>query len=194
MRDMINMIIVLTVLTAFSGGLLAAVKSGTETRIEEQIFRFQLAPAMDDIFGEVANNPAEDKFELEDGGITYKFYPAKLDDGSTAVAFETKGKGGYGGDVGLMVGINLKTDQIVAARVTTHSETPGLGARAKDDPEFVSQFSEKSVEANLNLKGSGGEIDALSGATITSQAVAVAAIQAQDIYKKLKPEILKQIK
>lgn len=194
MRDMMNMIIVLTVLTAFSGGLLAAVKSGTETRIEEQIFRFQLAPAMDDIFGEVANNPAEDKFELEDSGITYKFYPAKLDDGSTAVAFETKGKGGYGGDVGMMIGINLKTDQIVAARVTTHSETPGLGARAKDDPEFVTQFTDKSIEANLGLKSAGGEIDAMSGATITSGAVSLAAIQAQDIYKKLKPEILKQIK
>ncbi len=194
MREMINMIIVLTVLTAFSGGLLAAVKSGTQDKIENQIFKFQLAPAMDEIFGEVSNDPAKEKFEIEHEGMKYQFYPAKLDSGSTAVAFQTKGKGGYGGDVGFMIGINLDSDQIVAARVTTHSETPGLGARAKDDPEFVSQFTDKSIEENLSLKNDNGSIDAMSGATITSRAVTLAAIQAQDLYKKLKPEILKQIK
>ncbi|MCF6246819.1 MAG: RnfABCDGE type electron transport complex subunit G [Desulfobacula sp.] len=194
MREMISMIVVLTALTAVSGGLLAGIKSGTENRIEEQIFKFQLAPAMNDIFGEVENEPAKEQFQIEYEGMIYKFYPAKLEDGSTAVAFETKGKGGYGGDVGLMVGINIDNDQIVAARVTTHSETPGLGARAKDDPEFVTQFTDKSMDNNLNLKKNGGEIDAMSGATITSTAVSLAAVQAQNLYKKLKPEILKQIK
>ncbi len=194
MREMISMVVVLTVLTAVSGGLLAAIESGTKDRIEAQIFKFQLAPAMNEIFGEVENEPAKDKFEIEHEGVKYKFFPAKLKDGSKAVAFETKGKGGYGGDVGLMVGINLDSDKIVAARVTTHAETPGLGARAKDDPEFVSQFTDKPVDANLNLKSANGEIDAMSGATITSAAVTLAAVQAQDLYKKLKPEILKQIK
>jgi electron transport complex protein RnfG len=193
MREMISMIVVLTVLTAVSGGLLAAVQSGTKNKIEAQIFKFQLAPAMDEIFGEVTNNPAEEKFEIEHEGMKYQFYPAKLQDGSKAIAFETKGKGGYGGDVGFMVGISLENDQIVAARVTTHAETPGLGARAKDDPEFVSQFSGKSIEDNLGLKSESGSIDAMSGATITSRAVTLGAIQAQDIYKQLKPEILKQI-
>ncbi len=194
MREMMNMIIVLTVLTAFSGGLLAAVKSGTQEKIEGQIFRYQLAPAMTDIFGEVTNDPAKEKFELTaEDGIIYKFFPAKMADGSKAVAFETKGKGGYGGDVGLMVGINLDSDQIVKVRVTTHSETPGLGARAKDNPEFVSQFDGLALSANLALKNENGSIDAMSGATITSRAVTLAAIQAQGLYTKLKPEILKHI-
>lgn len=194
MREMISMVVVLTVLTAVSGGLLASIESGTKDRIEKQIFKFQLAPAMNDIFGEVENDPAKEKFEITHEEVKYKFFPAKLKDGSTAVAFETKGKGGYGGDVGLMIGINLDSDQVVAARVTTHAETPGLGARAKDDPEFVSQFAEKPLDTNFGLKPDGGTIDAMSGATITSRAVALAAIQAQDLYKKLKPEILKQIK
>jgi electron transport complex protein RnfG len=194
MREMISMVVVLTVLTAVSGGLLAAVKSGTESRIEQQIFKFQLAPAMEQIFGEVENDPALDKFEIEHEGVKYKFFPAKLKDGSSAVAFETKGKGGYGGDVGLMIGFNLETDNVVAARVTTHSETPGLGARAKDDPEFVSQFSDKGLDTNLGLKSDGGSIDAMSGATITSRSVTLAAITAQELYKTLKPEIVKQVK
>ncbi len=194
MREMISMVVVLTVLTAVSGGLLASIESGTKDRIEAQIFKFQLAPAMAEIFGEVENDPAKEKFDLELDGKKYRFYPAKMEDGSKAVAFETKGKGGYGGDVGLMVGINLGSDLIVATKVTTHAETPGLGSRAKDDPEFVSQFTEKAMDANLSLKGDGGSIDAMSGATITSRAVTLAATQAQELYKKLKPEILKQFK
>jgi len=94
-----------------------------------------------------------------------------------------------------MVGINLDTDLIVAARVTTHSETPGLGSKAKDDTAFVSQFAEKAVnDTNFGLKADGGVVDATSGATITSTAVTLAAIQIQEVYKQLKPEILKQTK
>jgi Na+-translocating ferredoxin:NAD+ oxidoreductase subunit G len=194
MREMINMIVVLTALTAFSGGLLASVEKNTKIRIEEQILKFQKAPAIKDIFPDTSNDPLKERFTVESGDIKLQIFPAKMDDGSKSIAFETKGKGGYGGNVGLMVGINLENEQIVAARVTTHSETPGLGARAKDDLEFVSQFTDKSLDTNLALKNENGSIDAMSGATITSRAVTLAAIQAQGLYKKLKPEILKQIK
>ncbi len=194
MREMINMIVVLTVLTAFSGGLLAAVKSGTKLRIEEQILKFEKAPAIKDIFPDTANDPLKERFTIKTDDMELQIFPGKMNDGTKAIAFETKGKGGYGGKVGLMVGINLDNDQIIAVRVTTHSETPGLGARAKDDPGFVSQFADKPMDADLALKNENGSIDAMSGATITSKAVTLAAIQAQDIYKKFKDEILKQIK
>jgi electron transport complex protein RnfG len=193
MREMVSMIVVLTVLTTLSGGLLAAIKSGTEVRIEEQVLKFQKAPAIEDIFPDVSNNPIADRFNLTVGDTTLQIFPGKLPDGSKAIAFETKGKGGYGGDIGLMVGINMENDQIVGARVTTHAETPGLGARAKDDPKFVSQFSGKPIDANLALKADNGTIDAMSGATITSRAVTLGAIQAQKLYMQLKPEILKQL-
>jgi electron transport complex protein RnfG len=195
MREMISMVVVLTVLTAVSGGLLAAVKSGTEVQIENQILKFQKAPAIQDIFPEATNDPLAERFTIDADDISLQIFPTKMADGSNAIVFETKGKGGYGGDVGLMIGINLETDQIVGARVTTHSETPGLGARAKDDPEFVNQFADQSiVDTNLALKNDSGTIDAMSGATITSKAVTLAAIQAQELYQKLKPEIVKQMK
>jgi len=57
MREMINMIVVLTLLTTFSGGLLAAVKSKTEVQIENQVLKFQKAPAIKGIFPEVTNDP-----------------------------------------------------------------------------------------------------------------------------------------
>lgn len=193
MREMMSMIIVLTVLTSVSGGLLAAIKSGTELRIEEQVLKFAKAPAIAQIFTDVTNDPLAERFNVSAEGIELQVFPGELSDGSKAVAFETKGKGGYGGDVGLMVGINMDSDQIIAVRVTTHSETPGLGSRAKDDPAFVSQYDGKSLDDGFGLKADNGSIDAMSGATITSRAVSLAAIEAQRLYKKLKPEIQKQI-
>jgi len=193
MREMINMIIVLTVLTAFSGGLLAAVQSGTEVRIENQVLKFQKAPAIQEIFPEVTNDPLAERFTVKTEGIELQVFPGKLPDGSNVVAFETKGVG-FGGPVGLMLGVNLDTDKIVDVRVTTHSETPGIGSRAKDDLAFVSQFSGLGFDTNFAVKGDGGDIDAMSGATVTSKGLCVAAAQAKEIYQKLKPEIVKQIK
>ena len=193
MREMISMIVVLTVFTAISGGLLAAVKSKTELRIENQVLKFQKAPAIKDLFPEATNDPLAERFTIKSGDIELQIFPGKLADGSKTVAFETRGTG-FGGAVGLMIGINLDSDEIVGARVTTHSETPGIGARAKDDPSFVSQFAGMSLDTNFAVKGDGGDIDAMSGATVTSKAVCVAAAQAKKLYQSLKPEILKQIK
>lgn len=192
MREMLSMIVVLTVLTAVSGGLLAAVEKTTRPQIEEQVLKFQKAPAIKEIFTDVTNDPIQERFDVTDGDTTLQVFPGALGDGQKAVAFEAKGTG-FGGPVGLMVGINLSTDKIIAARVTTHSETPGIGSRAKDDLSFVSQFSGKPMSANFGLKKGGGDIDAMSGATVTSGGVSQAAIAAQALYKKLKPEIVKQI-
>ncbi|MCA1793351.1 MAG: RnfABCDGE type electron transport complex subunit G [Desulfotignum sp.] len=193
MREMISMIVVLTVLTSVSGGLLAAVKSGTELRIEEQILKFLQAPAIESLFSDVTNDPLRERFNLDTADKTIQVFPGKMPDGSVAVAFETFGKGGYGGDIGLIVGINLDSDQLIGARVTTHSETPGLGSRVKDELTFVSQFADKPLDANLALKSDNGTIDAISGATVSCRAVTRAAIQAQELYRQLKPEIIKQI-
>ena len=194
MREMIKMVMVLTIITAVSGGILSSLKTSTEERIEGQILKFQKAPAIADIFDTATNDPLKDRFKIpfEDEEIT--FFPAKLEDGSKAVAFETKG-GGFGGDVGLMVGIDLETDKIIKARVTTHSETPGIGSRIKDEPAaFLSQFAGMGLDSNFKTKNDGGDIDALSGATVTSKGVTIAAAQVKKLYLKLKPQILNEMK
>jgi len=192
MREMINMILVLTVLTAFSGGLLAAVQSGTAVKIENQVLKFQKAPAIAEIFPGATNDPLAERFNVAADGADLQIFPGILADGTKGVAFETKG-GGFSGPIGLMVGINIETDQIIQVRMTTHAETPGIGTRAKDDLTFVSQFAGKGMDTNFALKDE-GEIDAISGATVTSKGISIAAIQAQQIYQRLKPEIIKQIK
>lgn len=190
---MINMIVVLTVLTAFSGGLLAAVQSGTAVQIEDQILKFQKAPAIKELFPEATNDPLAERFTIKTEDIELQIFPGILPDGSKTIAFETKGTG-FGGPVGLMLGINLETDQIIEVRVTTHSETPGIGSRAKDNLSFVSQFAGIGFDTNFAVKSDNGDIDAISGATVTSKGLCVAAGKAKELYQKLKPEIMKQIK
>ena len=197
MREMIKMVMVLTIITAVSGGVLSMLKSGTEEKIESQVLKFQKAPAIEAIFSTATNDPLKERFKIpakvKDKDVEILFFPATLEDGSKAVAFEAKGAG-FGGDIGLMVGIDLETDKIIEARVTTHSETPGIGSRAKDDLSFVSQFAGMGIDANFKVKNDGGEIDAMSGATVTSKGVSIAAAQVKKLYLQLKPEILNKMK
>jgi electron transport complex protein RnfG len=188
---MIKMVVVLTALAAFSGGLLAAVRDNTKDQIESQQLTFVKGPAIKSIFDEADNDPIADRFELKDGDVERKFFIGVIDGKPVGIAFESYGKG-YGGDVGLMVGINMETDTIIGVGVTTHAETPGLGAKAKEDPGFSAQFSGISALEPVKVSKDGGSINAISGATITSRAVASAATNVNEIYQRMKPQLVEK--
>ena len=79
---------------------------------------------------------------------------------------------GYGGDITFSVGIT-KEGVLNGYSITSISETAGLGMKAKED-KFSSQFNEKSEEVFEVVKGTSvkeNQIEAISGATITSKAV-----------------------
>lgn len=193
MGEMIKMIVVLTFLSSFSGGLLAYVKESTEKRIEDQVLQLVKGPTIKGIFKDAENDPMTDRFTIERDKEKLTFFVAKIDGKAQTVAFESSGKG-YGGDVGLMVAVDVSTDKIYGVGVTTHSETAGLGSRAKDDPSFATQFAGQPVLETIQVAADGGKINALSGATITSRAVCAAASQAGETYKSLKPEIEEKLK
>ncbi len=193
MREMIQMVVVLTVLSCVSGGLLAYVKDGTKDKIEYQQLTFVKGPAIRAILKGAANDPITDRFKLTDGDAERSFFVGVFDGKPQRVAFESSGKG-YGGDIGVMIGVNLEDDKIVGVGVTTHSETPGLGSRAKTDPAFAAQFPGKPLKETFKVKGDGGQVDALSGATLTSRGVAAALTDAAEVYTKLKPQIADKAK
>ena len=194
MREIIKMVIVLTILSCFSGGLLAYINTATEERIENQVLEFVKGPAVRSIFEDATNDPIADRIQIKDGDIDRTFFVAVIDGEPRGVAFETFGKGGYGGDVGLMVGIDVKEDKLIGAGVTTHAETPGMGAKAKTDPTFVAQFQGLGVKEPIKVTNDGGTINVISGATITSRAVSSAATEAAQIFQQLKPQITEKIK
>ena len=188
MGEMIKMVVVLTILSSLSGGVLAFVKDNTKERIEMQVLQLVKGPAIQAIFTEASNDPVSDRFNVEDGDKTVEVFVAQID-GKQMIAFETFGKG-YSGDIGLVVGIDTAEDKIYGVGVTTLSETAGLGSKAKEDPKFAAQFAGLDVTQPIKV---GDPINALSGATITSDAVCFAATTAGETYQRLKPQIEAQL-
>ena len=90
-------------------------------------------------------------------------------------------KDGYGGDITLMVGFKTDKKTVISYKVLAASETPGLGMKLKT-PEFAGQFAGKDGRA-LKVKKDGGEIEAITSATITSRAVCKAIADAQSKLK-----------
>jgi electron transport complex protein RnfG len=192
MRDVIRMILVLGILGAVSGGGLALVKAGTAAKIEYQQLKFVKGPAILEILKGCTNDPLVDRFKIKDGDTERSFYVGVFDGKPKAVAYETYGKG-FGGDIGVMIGVNLETDQLLGMGVTTpFSETPGLGARAKTDENFKGSFKGLSMNEPVKVKVDGGKVDAISGATVTSRGVCAAVTDSEGFYSKLKPQILEK--
>ena len=99
-------------------------------------------------------------------------------------------KEGFGGDIQFTVGVT-KEGTISGVSVLSISETAGLGMKAKED-SFLDQYKqdEKVVQFTVTKKGEEGadKIDAISGATITSNAVTKGvngAIKAADYFMSL---------
>jgi len=94
---------------------------------------------------------------------------------------------GYGGDMELTVGID-KEGKVSGVEIGENDETPGLGGKAQDKT-FISQFSGLSIGEKLTTvrgkKSTPDEIQAISGATVTTKAVTEAVQTAMDAAEEL---------
>lgn len=100
----------------------------------------------------------EEAYEGEDTNITgvYK--------GETGYVIETT-VAGYVDDIVMWIGVD-NDGEVTGVTVRDMSETRGLGSKAKTDMAFLQQFMGTSGDAAL-----GENVDALTGATVTSKAV-----------------------
>ena len=117
-------------------------------------------------------------------GVEYTYYEGYDNDKNiVGYVFTTSAKG-YGGDIITMVGI--KADGTVAGMdFLSISETAGLGMNADTD-DFKNQFVGKSGEIGVNKNTSSDtEIQALTGATITSKAVTQAVNTALILFEEV---------
>ncbi|MDF2522843.1 MAG: electron transporter RnfG [Clostridiales bacterium] len=100
--------------------------------------------------------------------------------------FSTESKG-YGGAIKITVGIDSK-GKVAGVKLGENKETPGLGSKAADK-QFISQYSDLTPKGALKViktkKSKPEEIEAISGATITSKAVTSAVQAAIDASGKL---------
>jgi len=192
MARLFKLLFTVMAFSAVAGGLLSVLEAVTKERIETQQLLFLKGPAVQEIMEGCSNDPLKDRLKIKEGKEERQFFVGKFDGKPNVVAFEAYGKG-YGGKIGVMVGVDINKDKIVGIAVTTHSETPGLGARAKTEKGFKGQFKGKDINQSFKLKTEGGDVDAISGATVTSKGVCMALEEAKNLYMRLKPEILKNL-
>lgn len=158
MRKKLPAWLVLTVICVAAAALLAGTNLLTKDVIAENANREMMAT-----LGKLL--PAATRFETLESGVTV----GKDADGTPVGYTQASLTQGFGGEIEVTVA--AQPDGIIAGISVggaNFAETAGLGARAKE-PEFQEQFAGKS--APVALKKDGGEIDALSGATVTSRAV-----------------------
>jgi H+/Na+-translocating ferredoxin:NAD+ oxidoreductase subunit G len=148
------------------------------------------------------------KFELKQAENGFEYYEAFNADGEM-IGYTFEGSAsGYSSVIKVMVGVDLTADTIKGICVTSQKETPGLGANIqavktegtlwsaiasigkekakKEEPEpyFQKQFKDNSID-NLKVVKTAGTpyIEAITGATISSEAVTTAVKEAITNFK-----------
>ncbi|NND37114.1 MAG: electron transport complex subunit RsxG [Gammaproteobacteria bacterium] len=120
-------------------------------------------------------------------------YRARSADRPVAAVLTAVAPNGYASEIRLLVGIGMD-GRVVAVRVTSHSETPGLGDRIEaGKSDWIDSFSGMQTENPLDkdwvLHKDGGIFDHMTGATITSHSV-VTAVRNAVIYFNANREAL----
>lgn len=170
---------ILFLITAIAALLLAVVNNKTAPLIaqnqeKKQTQSMQTVMPQADSFEKLSNLPPDS--QIQDA------YTAKDAAGNPAGICVIVESLGYGGPIQMAVGID-SGHKITGVDLISLSETPGLGANATKD-SFKSQYTGKTTGIGVVKSGaSENEINAMSGATITSKAVTEGVNAALDFEK-----------
>lgn len=122
--------------------------------------------------------------EQEIDGMPIKVYTATNSDEVVGYAVESMTKSGFGGVIRMMVGF-LPDGKIYNVNVLEQAETPGLGTKMCDEGNvLLSSIKDKDAdELKFSVKKDGGELDALTAATISSRAYYDAVARAHHAFQ-----------
>lgn len=141
------------------------------------IARAEVLPSGSDGFTDILTELMSKDPEIVLEGIS-EVYRANSDSGVVLTA-EDKG---FGGKITVMVGIDVD-GKMTGVKVTSHTETPGLGTKAMT-PEFLGQYLGQYKISNAGAEDA-AQIQAITGATVTSNAVYRAVEKALTQYEAL---------
>jgi len=181
-----NMIVALMVITIVSGGVLGFVYGLTKPAIDK-VEENKNIKAINEVLKTDIEIAAIETQVIED--LTYNL-AYSIDNQFIGAAIKTYSMNGFGGKVELMVGM-LDNGVINKVSVLAQTETPGLGANMVNE-KFKGQFDGKNPkEFRLRVQKDGGDVDAITAATISSRAVAEAIQRAADGFETNKNQFLK---
>lgn len=176
-KEIIKPALILFIVCVVITGSLAYVNSVTKpiidenNRIAEQEGLLKVIPEAES-FSEPKSAQDLNDEGIETSETVSKLYEAKNDAHILGYVVEVIPKG-YGGELKMFVGVDADKS-ITGIYVTSHNETPGLGAKAAEQP-FIDQYLGAVPEGGFSVvKGSSrndSEVEAVSGATISSRAI-----------------------
>ncbi|MEG0295666.1 MAG: RnfABCDGE type electron transport complex subunit G [Clostridium sp.] len=127
---------------------------------------------------------------IEDSGIAgneavTEIFKAKNGNEEVGYVFKVTTKG-FHGPVDLVVAISNE-DVITGMKVMAHSETPGLGAKIVEE-EFRTRFNNLPTTEDITMvktaPAKDSEVSAITGATVSSNAIGTAVTDALRFYKE----------
>ncbi len=182
-----SMVVSLLVITLVSGFALGYVNELTiEPKAKAKLER--KVNAIKQVLPEFNNNLVEQVrlIKSDKAKDSIEIYTGMMDDKPIGTAVIGSSEKGYSGLVKIMVGFN-PDESIKNIVVLEQKETPGLGTKMKGE-KFIRQFrGKKPSEFNLKPKKDGGDVDALSGATISTRAFGEAIQLAYDVFVETNP-------
>ena len=181
---LLNMFVALFVICVVAGGILGIVYNATKGPITAAE-NAKKTEAIKNVLPEF-NELKETKVKSAMEDIDIPFYLAyDADNNFIGAAVETFTNKGFSGNVSLMVGI-LADGTVNNISVLQHAETPGLGSKMTE-PSFKDQFNNKNAASfNFKVKKDGGDVDAITAATISSRAFCDAVNRALSTFENNK--------
>ena len=189
MKKIIQMIVVLSLISAVCGLALSSVRDMTAERIENQVLMNVQGPKVKLVLEGADNDLIADRKKIKINGEDILLFIGKKKDKPWAIAYETTSSG-FGGEMKVMVGYDLQTNKLTGLQIIDNKETPGVGSRVTED-QFTKQFKGLDISVNFATKKDGGEIDGVSGASYSSRGVSEAVKKSIALLPEIKKEIQK---
>lgn len=192
MSEIIRMVAVLSIIAGVCSAALTSAHHLLTPAVDRQTDFYVRGPALENLFGRPADEVLGNKILVAGETTDVPVFFVKTDDQVSTLAVEAVARGGYGGDLILMVGVDLLQEKLTGMEAVAHSETPGLGARI-EEPGFRRQWQGLGIDKPVALTRDGGTIDAISGASTTARAAVNGTNDVLDFVRNNKDEILRQI-
>ena len=192
MSEITRLVVVLSLIAGVCSAALTSANHLLGPMVDKQTDLYVRGPALERLFGKPAKEVLGNKVVVPGTIGDVPVFFTKDGDQVASLAVEAVGKGGFGGDLLIMVGIDLANARMTGMEAVSHSETPGLGARI-EEPGFRRQWQGLSIQEHVAITADGGSIDALSGASTTSRAAVNGTNEVLDFVRDNKDEILKRI-
>lgn len=174
--------ITLCIICLVAAALLGLTNKVTSPKIEQLAIETQ-QNAMKEVLPD-ASDFGEESFDSETGCT----YAQALDANGNIIGYAVTsiGKGGYGGDISAMVGIDA-SGNVTLVSILSQSETASIGGKLVSQETFLNRFI--GLSGSVSLTKNGGTVDAVSGATKTSTGITDAVNNALICYSNVSREV-----